>query len=173
MRILIDGRLYGLENAGLGRYLINLIAELSKIDTKSDYVLLLRKKYFDELNFPSNWKKVLADFQHYSLAEQINLPGIIKNENPDIVHFPHFNVPLFYRGIYIVTIHDMLMHKFAGLSATTLPAPFYFFKQLVYTIIFRNAVTRAKKIIVPSGAVKGEVLSYYHLSPEKIEVIYE
>jgi len=173
MKILIDGRLYGLENAGLGRYLINLIEELSKIDNKNNYVILLRKKYFDKLDLPGNWKKVLADFHHYSLAEQIKLPKIIHSENPDITHFPHFNIPLLYRGKYIVTIHDMLMHKFAGLSATTLPLPFYFLKQVIYKIVFRRAVTGAKRIIVPSNAVKAEVLNYYHIDPTKIEVIYE
>ncbi|MCX6704566.1 MAG: hypothetical protein NTZ07_03950, partial [Candidatus Woesebacteria bacterium] len=60
MKILIDGRLYGLENAGLGRYLINLISELSRLDEKNEYVLLLRKKYFDGLSLPANWKKVLV-----------------------------------------------------------------------------------------------------------------
>jgi hypothetical protein len=173
MRILIDGRLYGLENAGLGRYLMNLVAELSKLDYKNNYILLLREKYFESLELPSNWKKVLADFRHYSFAEQVKIPAIIKRENPDITHFPHFNVPLLYRGKNIVTIHDMLMHEFNGLSATTLPAPFYYFKQLVYKFVFAVAVGRAMKIIVPSKSVKNDLLSHYKLDSSKIEVIYE
>ena len=84
MKILIDGRLYGLENAGLGRYLMGLIDELSILDRKNEYVILLRKKYYDGLNLPDNWKKILADFRHYSFAEQIKIPGLIKRENPDI-----------------------------------------------------------------------------------------
>ena len=130
MRILIDARLYGLENAGLGRYLINLIQELGKIDIKNEYVLLLRKKYFNSLNLSANWKKVLADFPHYGFAEQLKLPALISNLHPDVVHFPHFNAPIFYKGNYVVTIHDMLMHKSVGLAATTLPAPLYFLKRL-------------------------------------------
>ena len=140
MKILIDGRLYGLENAGLGRYLMNLVGELSKIGTKNEYVLLLRRKYFDNLELPANWKKVLADFRHYSITEQFVLPGLINKENPDIVHFPHFNVPILYGGKFIVTIHDMLMHDFAGLSATTLPSPLYYLKRIVYKLVFRRAV---------------------------------
>ena len=173
MKILIDGRLYGLENAGLGRYLMGLINELSKIDHKNEYVILLRKKYYDSLNLPDNWKKVPADFRHYSLAEQIKLPGLIKKENPDITHFPHFNVPLLYGGKYVVTIHDMLMHKFAGLSATTLPVPLYYFKQLIYRFVFAVSVSRSVKIIVPSKSVKNDLLSHYKLDSRKIEVIYE
>ena len=48
MRIIIDARLYGLENAGLGRYVINLVRELSEIDKENEYIILLRKKYFDK-----------------------------------------------------------------------------------------------------------------------------
>lgn len=173
MKILIDARLYGLENAGLGRYTINLLSELSKIDSKNQYIVLLRKKYFDELTFPDNWKKVLADIRHYSFAEQVLIPGIIKKENPDMVHFVHFNTPFFYRGKFIVTIHDMLMHKFAGLSATTLPAPLYLIKQILYKIVFKKAILASRKIIVPSQAVKKEILEYFKVDEGKIEVIYE
>jgi glycosyltransferase involved in cell wall biosynthesis len=173
MKILIDARLYGLENAGLGRYLINLVSELSKFDSKNEYVLLLRKKYFDNLSLPTNWKKVLADFHHYSFKEQIFLPGLINKENPDLVHFPHFNVPIFFRGKYIVTIHDMLMHQFTGLSATTLPAPFYCLKQTVYKFVFAMAVGRAVKVIVPSETVKNDLISHYKINSKKVEVIYE
>jgi len=173
MKILIDGRLYGLENAGLGRYLINLVAELSKIDSKNDYVILLRKKYFDTLMLSRNWKKILADFRHYSFAEQLYIPGIIKKENPDLVHFPHFNVPVFYRGNYVVTIHDMLMHDFAGVSATTLPGPVYNVKQIAYKFDFGRAVSASLKIIVPSNSVKEELTKYYKVSDAKVETIYE
>jgi glycosyltransferase involved in cell wall biosynthesis len=173
MRILIDGRLYGLENAGLGRYLMNLVGELSKLDEKNEYVLLLRRKYFDNLELPVNWKKVLADFRHYGVAEQFILPGLINKEQPDLVHFPHFNVPVFYGGKFVVTIHDMLMHDFAGLSATTLPTPFYYLKRIVYKLVFSRAVFGSSRIMVPSKAVKDELESYYKLKPGKIDVIYE
>jgi glycosyltransferase involved in cell wall biosynthesis len=173
MKILIDARLYGLENAGLGRYVMNLVTELSKIDKKNEYSILLTKKYYDSLSLPDNWKKILANFRHYSISEQINLPKIIKEENPDIAHFPHFNVPVTFKGKFIVTIHDLLMHKNVGLSATTLPAPLYFLKRLGYKTVFKKAVQNSVKIIVPSLAVKKEVVDYYHTNPEKIEAINE
>jgi len=173
MKILIDARLYGLENAGLGRYLINLVGELTKLDSKNSYVILLRRKYFGELKLPDNWKKVEADYRHYSLAEQLKLPGIIKKEKPDLVHFPHFNVPVFFHGKYIVTIHDMLMHSSIGLDATTLPAPAYFLKRLGYRFVFDNAVKHALKVIVPSESVKNELVKFYKLPENKILVTYE
>jgi glycosyltransferase involved in cell wall biosynthesis len=173
MRILIDGRLYGLENAGLGRYVINLVEYLQKEDRRSEYYILLRGKYFDDLKLAGNWKKVLADFRHYTVAEQLKLPEIISKINPDLTHFLHFNVPVFWKGKFVVTIHDMLMHKYVGLSATTLPAPIYWLKRFAYKEIFKYAVLKSSKILVPSEAVKEEVVDYYKIVSEKVAVTYE
>ncbi len=173
MKILIDARLYGSENAGLGRYLNNLVSELSKIDSGNEYVLLLRKKYFDSLKLPGSWKKVLADFRHYSFKEQIILPNLIKKQNPDLVHFPHFNVPISFKGRYVVTIHDLLMHTQKGLPATTLPAPTYFLKRLGYRLVFDTAVKNSLAVIVPSLAVKNDLIKEYKGVSEKVYVTYE
>lgn len=173
MKIIIDARLYGLENAGLGRYIINLVKELQRKDKKNDYSIILRKKYFNKLKLPKNWNKVEADFRHYSFKEQILLPQIIKKEKPDIVHFPHFNVPLFYKGNFVVTIHDMLMHEFKGKETTTLPLFLYFPKRLGYKLVFSNTVKRAKKIIVPSKWVKSQLIANCQVGKNKVDVIYE
>lgn len=178
MKILIDARLYGLEHAGLGRYVMNLVEELKseKRKVKSQdiqYIILLRKKYFNKLEFPKSWKKVCADFRHYTITEQIELPKIIYRERPDLCHFPHFNVPLFYNGPYLVTLHDMEMHKSTGADTTT--RKFYSYKlwRLGYKLIFAAAALRAKKIIVPSHVVREEIQAYYKLPASKFEVIYE
>jgi len=173
MKILIDGRFYGLENAGIGRYSINLISELCKIDSKNEYVLLLRKKYFDSLILPTNWKKVSADINHYSFEEQIKLPAIIKGEKPDLVHFLHFNIPVFYKDKYVVTVHDLLMHSQKGFEATTLPAPIYLVKRVGYRTVFDAAIRNSKSIIVPSKTIKKKLEDFYNIEDKKINVIYE
>src|SRR3989344_7572344 len=111
--------MYGLEHAGIGRYLVNLTEELKNLRTEEQFIILLRKKYFDELKFPKNWKKVLANFRHYTLEEQLELTKLINKEKPDLVHFPHLNIPLLWKGKFVVTIHDLTMHK-QGINATTL-----------------------------------------------------
>ena len=172
MKILIDARMYGLEHSGIGRYLINLVQEISGQNSENDFIILLRKKYFNELKLPENWKKVLTDFRHYTLTEQIRLPLIINKEKPDLVHFPHFNVPVFISSKFLVTIHDMTMHK-QGIDATTLSLPFYLLKRLPYKLSFRFAVKNSYKIIVPSKTVKAEIVDYHNVNPDKIAVIYE
>jgi hypothetical protein len=165
--------MYGPKHTGNGRYTENLIQNLIKIDTKNNYIVLLRKEDFETLSFPANWKKVLADFKHYTFEEQFKLPFILWKFNPDIVHFPHFNVPLLYFGKYIVTIHDLIMHKFSGGEATTLKFPFYQIRRFGYHLSFAKAVFGSTKIIVPSNAVKDEVSNFYKISKSKIIVTYE
>ena len=114
MRVIIDARLYGPKHTGNGRYTQNLIKELNKVDTKNKYYVLLRKENYDKLTFSQNFTKILADFKHYSFEEQFKLPFVLNKVKPDLVHFPHFNIPLFYFGKYIVTIHDLIMHKFTS-----------------------------------------------------------
>ena len=173
MKILIDARLYGPENTGNGRYTENLIENLAKIDKLNDYIILLRKNKFNSVSLPENFRKVEADFGHYTFAEQFKLPFIIAKFHPDIVHFPHFNVPILYFGKYIVTIHDLIMHKFKGGEATTRPFPLYQIWRLGYYLAFAKAVYGSSKIIVPSKAVKSEILDSYDVNEDKITVTYE
>lgn len=173
MNITIDARLYGLENAGLGRYVMNLVKYLSFLDKSNNYTLILRKKYFEELKLPKSWTRVLADFRHYSFLEQARLPGIIADTKPDLVHFPHFNVPVSYRGKFVVTIHDMLMHRMKGKETTTLSLPAFLIKRLGYRYVFRKAVRDSLNVLVPSNCVKKELVDFYKVSPSKISVTYE
>ena len=173
MKIVIDARMYGVEHTGIGRYVMELIGNLTKIDKKNEYTLILRDKYFDRLSLPVNFKKLKGDFRQYSFAEQFSLLKILKDENPDLVHFPHFNVPILYKGRYIVTIHDLLMHKQKGFEATTLTPMVYLIKRLGYRTVFDRAVKKPIKIIVPSETVKEELVDYYYLDSEKVLVTYE
>ena len=180
MKILIDARMYGLEYTGIGRYIVNLIENLKILptlseknpDAKQEFVILLRKKYFKSLIFPENWKKVLVDIPHYSLREQLILPTVIKRENPDLVHFPHLNIPYLFSGKFIITIHDLTMQK-QGLNATKLPIFIYLLKRIPFLLISNKAVKNAVKILVPSKATAIEIANYYDISIQKIEVTCE
>ncbi|MCX6724582.1 MAG: glycosyltransferase family 1 protein [Candidatus Shapirobacteria bacterium] len=174
MKIVIDARMYGLEHAGIGRYLVNLINQIEKEDKENKYFILLREKYFHELNFKNNnFKKILADYPHYSFQEQILLPIQLIKLKPDLVHFPHFNVPLFYFGKYVVTIHDLIKHESRGMATTTRFSLFYWLKYMVYLSVVWLAVKRAVKIITPSKFWQEELVKRYNLPKNKIVVTYE
>ena len=172
MRIIIDARFYGLENAGLGRYTINLLNELCKLDKENNYIILLRKKYFNSLEFPKNFEKVMIEIPHYTFTEQLKLPQIIEKFKPDLTHFLHFNIPINFRGKFIVTIHDMTMHN-KKTDSSNLFFPIYFVKHFFYKKVFKHAILKSQKIIVPSQFVKEDILKNFKISKEKIFVTYE
>lgn len=173
MKIIIDARLYGPKDTGIGRYTQKLVENLVKVDKKNKYIIFLRKGDFDTLIFPENWKKVLADFKHYTFEEQLKMPILLLKFNADIVHFPHFNVPVLYFGKYVVTIHDLIMHKFSDGSATTRKFPVYQIWRLGYHLAFAKAIYGSKKVIVPAYSIKEEVVDFYKINPKKVEVTYE
>jgi hypothetical protein len=173
MKILIDARLYGTKNTGPGRYVMELVQNLAKIDYRNEYVIFLRSEIFTSLILPKNFTKVLTDIKHYTFAEQFKLPLLIRKYKPDIVHFPHFNVPILYFGKYIVTIHDLIMHKFTDKESTTRSFPIHSIWRLGYHISFAKAVYGSVKIITPSKTIKKELADFYKIGKEKIEVTYE
>ena len=173
MRIGIDCRIWGVRHGGIGRYTQELVQNLQKLDKKNEYVLFCRASDF--VNIPSgrNFRKVLADIKHYTFAEQLKFPGILARENLDLLHTPHFNVPVLYKGKFVTTIHDLTWHEIKGLGVTTLSAPAYYFKYIAYRSVVKKTVSRAVKIIVPSNTIKKDLIHRFSLQPGKVVVTYE
>jgi glycosyltransferase involved in cell wall biosynthesis len=174
MRIGIDARFFGPKDKGPGRYTENLIRNLEKLDIKNQYFIFLRKDNFDEYQPQNpNFKKVLANYKWYGWKEQLFFPFKLKKYKLDLMHFTHFNAPIFYRGKFIITIHDLILRHFPTSRKNLRNFLFYPFKQLMYRLAFGQVVKRAKKIIAVSRYTKKDILKYYNINPEKIEVIYE
>jgi len=106
------------------------------------------------------------------LNEQIKMPDIIKKEEIDLMHFPHWNVPFFYNKPFIVTIHDLLLLHYPTKDASTLGPVSYWFKNLAFKKILHHAVNKARKIIAPSEFTKRDICKTLNIPLEKIIVTY-
>lgn len=175
MRIGIDARFYGGEQSkGLGRYTQKLIEYLAQDDHENDYVIFLQADGFQQWNITNpRFTPVLAPYRWYTLAEQICMPWKIWRARVDLMHFPHFNVPLLYCGRFIVTIHDLIILRFPTRRATTLGPMFYAFKQWGGKAVLRHAVQRSQMILTVSEFSKRDIRSAYNVPAEKIHVTYE
>ena len=174
MRIGIDARFFGLMGKGLGRYTQKLIEHLETIDNENQYVVFLRKENFDEYQpYNKNFTKVLADYQWYSFSEQIFYPRLLRKYKFDLMHFPHFNVPLMYRGKFVLTIHDLILLHFPTLRATKLNPLWYWVKYVGYKWTISSAIARAKGIIAVSEFTKNDIIGQYPQAREKMNVTYE
>lgn len=172
MKIGIDARLYS--QTGIGRYIRNLIKALGEVDTENNYVVFLLREDAKKFKLPNKrWKIKLADIRWHSFLEQILIPVFLYKEKLDLVHFPYFNVPIFYLKPFIVTIHDLTHLHFDTGRASTLVWPFYKIKRLGLKIVLWWAINKAKKVIAVSEGTKKEILDHYKINPNKVIVTYE
>jgi len=182
MRIGIDARFFGPAGKGLGRYTQKLVENIEKIYIQEkevhgqdvDFFIFLRQENFAEY-VPQHKRvyKVLADCQWYTFKEQLEMPILLRKYDLDLVHFPHFNVPILYGRKFVVTIHDLILIHFPTLRGTTLNPLIYWLKFAAYKFTIAWAIWRAEKIITVSNFTRNDILANYRVEAEKIQVIYE
>ncbi|MDP3724049.1 MAG: glycosyltransferase family 1 protein [bacterium] len=170
MRIGIDARMIG--QTGIGRYITNLVLELAKLDSKTEYKIFVRHPRDLPLK-AKNFTPIVANIPWYSLQEQIKLTRLFQKADIELLHVPHFNVPFFYNGRFIVTIHDLTHTRVNLKRATTLAPWLYQAKRLAYMRVLNHALGNSQHIITVTNAVKNEILSMYKIPSKKILVTPE
>ncbi len=170
MRIGIDARFFG-GATGIGRYISELFkAMLGQSEDK--FVLFLRKDNWDDVPQSPRVEKRLADVRWYTLAEQLKLPKIFDGAGCDLLHFPHWNVPLLVRTPYVLTIHDLLLLEHPSRRASFLGPIKYAIKYAGYRLVLKNAISRARRIIAPSKFTARQIKLFFR-AENKTQVIYE
>jgi len=179
MRIGIDARFYGPLGKGLGRYTQEVVDNIMKMTSAADgagfnYVIFLSPENFDEfVSIDPQVKKVKLPCRWYSWREQLVMPFYLRREKLDLIHFPHFNVPIFTPVKFVVTIHDLILTRFPTLRATTRRPHLYYLKNLAYRVVISIALRRAQKIIAVSQFTRQDIIAQFKVKPEKIVVTYE
>jgi glycosyltransferase involved in cell wall biosynthesis len=170
--ILFDGRFISLNNAGLGRYSSELLKNL--LDQASDefkFILLILPgtKFDEELksSIAKNQKKVeVIEFgaKHYSVSEQTKLKNFLAEIKPDLVHFTNLNHPVFYKGKFVVTIHDLTLFQYAERAS--------FLRKAAYNYVIKKAAQNSEKILTVSEFAKKEIIKKFDLEEDKVIVTY-
>lgn len=176
MRIGIDARFYGPRTGGggLGRYTAELVTALQGVDKDNEYVLFLRKENFHECIITNvNFSKRMVDVPWYSFAEQHVMPREIAHAKLNLMHYPHWNVPIFSRVPFVVTIHDLiLLEDPMSARATTRNSFMHGIKSIGYRIALETAVHRSKQIVAISEYTKRSILEHFRVPGGKISVVY-
>ncbi len=101
----------------------------------------------------------------YGYKEQLKFPyRKLRKEKNDLLHIPHCNVPLFYRGKMMVTVHDL----------THLVYPEFLPMKLVllyFRFIFWFICKRANHILTDSESTKRDLLRFYKADESKMTVV--
>ena len=187
MKIGIDLRMYSSQFTGIGRYCYELVENLIELDNHNDYVFFLNEPEYskfvevkkgllenknkgggvDENEGRQTFKAVKVDAPHYSFKEQIGFLRALKKEKLDLMHFTHFNAPLFYRRPCIVTIHDLTLSFFPGKKLTK------WYHRFAYHMVLKSILKRAEKIIAVSKNTELDIHRLYNFTRGKTVMIHE
>ena len=158
--IVVDARWL---KTGLGVYTLNLLAGLRRFGdglriraiTLSSHAAWL-STYCDQVT--------VVDIPIYTIREQLKIFSAARGA--DLLHVPHYNAPLLYRGKLLVTIHDTIQ--------TADPTYGRSFGGLLYARPMLALVTRkASHIVTVSHYSKIQIVERLGVPAAKITVIHE
>lgn len=168
MRIAIDARII---NSSTGRYVERLLHYLEKLDSENDYIVLVRQKDLKYWQPTSpRFSVQVAEFDNYSLAEQLGFKRFLDKLATDLVHFCMPQQPIFYRGKKITTIHDLTLLNTYNSDKNWLV---FHAKQLVGRFVFKKVARSSDHLLTPTQYVKDDVVRFAGIPAGKVTVTYE
>jgi glycosyltransferase involved in cell wall biosynthesis len=164
VRIGIDAR--KLHDFGIGTFIRNLLRQLARLDSQTEFVILCRPEDRDALAvIGENFRPVAETSGNYSISEQLMIPWALKREGVTLFHAPHYVLPPLVQCRSVVTIHDCIHLMFPQY----LPNRW----SLAYA---RTSITlaarRSTRVLTVSESSKRDILRYVDIPPGKIDVIY-
>lgn len=172
MKIGFDAKRAFLNSSGLGNYSRNTLHALHNYYPGNHYVLFTPEikdewfpdyKKFDVISPDSSVSKIFK-----SLWRSFSVSGQLQKHEIDIFHGLSNELP---DGIYktsvpsVVTIHDLIFMHFPQ-----------FYKPIdrnIYTRKMKYACAAATKILATSNQTKEDIIQYFNVYPNKIEVLYQ
>lgn len=160
---MINGKIIGIdarmiEMSGIGTYIQHLMGE-GIYDYAFGDENIIRK-------YDKDVKVIPFNAPIYSPKEQISFPNDeAKKAGIVLMHFPHYNVPLNYRGKFVVTVHDLthiVLPKFLGSRLK-----YYYAK-----ILLNHALKKSEHIFTVSNNSKKDICEIFGISPDKISITY-
>src|SRR5687768_1452955 len=106
-KIAIDARKW--RDYGIGTYVRNLVRELARFDHETTYFLFCDDADETTLrDLAENFVPVVETSKGYSVSEHFSIPRQMERLGVDLLHSPHYVLPIFCRKPAVVTIHDCI-----------------------------------------------------------------
>jgi glycosyltransferase involved in cell wall biosynthesis len=171
MKIGFDGKRAANNLTGLGNYSRSLITQLAQFFPQNQYLVYTPKvKDSPQIRTFFTLKNVLAKLPSSSklLWRTLRVKDQLLADNIDIYHGLSHEIPLGLKktGIpSVVTIHDLIFLRF--------PQYFKRIDRLLYRLKSEYSCTQADKIIAISEQTKRDIISFFNIEKDKIQVVYQ
>ncbi|MDH4065112.1 MAG: glycosyltransferase family 4 protein [Acidobacteriota bacterium] len=162
-RVAIDAR--KLRDFGIGTYVRNILVELHRLDEDTEYVVLCRAADAERARaLAPRFRIVVEEAEPYSIGEQFRIPLRLARERVDLVHEPHYVLPPATRCRSVVTIHDCIHLMFPQYLPSRLG--YLYARASMWT-----ATRQAARVLTVSEASKRDILRYFDIPADKVQVI--
>ena len=167
-RVLVDATAVPADRGGVGRYVDGLIAALGEVD--ANLAVVCQRSDAERYSRLAPEATVVPGPSAIShrparLAwEQTGLALVAEQVQAEVVHSPHYTMPLRVGRPVVVTIHDATFF--------TEPEMHTAVKGTFFRSATRTALRRAARCIVPSKATRDEVIRVLDADPTKLDVAY-
>src|ERR1051325_7117179 len=111
MRVAMDAR--KLHDGGIGTYIRGLVGALAVAGPRDEWTVLVDPAHRGGMRWPKGVREREVHAGKYGLAEHFVVPSAARNAGAELLHAPHYTLPLGWSGPSVVSIHD-LIHVVAG-----------------------------------------------------------
>ena len=164
MKIAIDARKW--RDYGIGTYVRNLVRHLARIDHETTYFLFCDDADEATLrDLAENFVPVVERSAGYSLQEHFSIPRQLQRLGADLLHSPHYVLPLLCRKASVTTIHDCIHLLFPQYLPNRMALRYAKF-------MMGHAVRKSAAILTVSEASRRDILRFYpDADPDRIQVV--
>jgi glycosyltransferase involved in cell wall biosynthesis len=171
-RLLLKDRL-----EGIGWFAYESLKRITKNHPEHQFLFLFDRPFSDEFIFSENVSPLAVGpqtrhpFLWYWWLEQ-SLPKVLQKYDPDLFLSPDGFLPLTYSSPagpkqckFLPVIHDLYFEHY--------PQEIPFLASKFFKRYFKRYVKKATRIATVSQYSKQDISSYYKISPDKIDVVYD
>lgn len=169
LKIAIDATAIPPQRVGAGNYIFHLVQGLSRVDPENQYFVFAKPNHIAEWNIQQPNFRFFASaspLRFFRLIwEQSVLPWLVQKHNVDVLHGPHYSLPLLNPGRSVVTFCDMIFFLYPELHSLS--------KRIFFQQMMRVSARRADKIITISESTARDLLHFLgdQLLPDKVRAI--
>jgi glycosyltransferase involved in cell wall biosynthesis len=167
MRVALDATAIPHRRAGAGNYIFKLLEALAAVDRENEYVFFAKRAHVEELDIEQpNVRLVPVDHPSRPLRllwEQSVLPYRLRRLEVEVLHSPHYTMPLRKACRSVVTIPDMTFELLPSMHG--LP------KRLFFRAMMRWSARHADRLIAISESTRSDVVRILGVPPDHVVAI--
>ena len=166
MRIGFDAKRLFNNFTGLGNHSRTTVDILSQFYPENQYLLYTPKIRYNNITGQYTGKAILPHgILRGSVWRTFGLASAAKKDAVDIFHGLSNELPTGLDIPSVVTIHDVAFRTF--------PDMYHAIDRFTYNLKWRHACKTADRIIAISESTKQDIIRFYDVDPDRIDVIYQ